>query len=80
MFELFQLGLLCKSATTFQLYSCSYLEHMIGFEYDLTVTSVTPMKETMCGMGTNTGFGVRQTWILPLFTVHLGHGIKSSKT
>lgn len=66
MFELFQLGLLYKLATTFQLYSFSFLEHIIGFKYDFTVTSVIPMKEAMCGVGKSTGFRVRQTWILPL--------------
>lgn len=49
MFELFQLGLLYKLATIFQLHSFHYLGHTAGFEYDLPVTSVIPMKEATCG-------------------------------
>lgn len=65
MFELFQLGLVYKIATTFWLYVFNYLEHIIRFEYDLLVTYVMPVQEAICGVTKSIGLGVRQTWILP---------------
>ena len=53
----------------------------MGLEYYLPVTSVIPMKEIICALAKSTGFGVRQTWILPLILLFtLGKAPKSSKT
>lgn len=61
MFELFQLGLVYKIATTFWLYVFNYLEHILRIEYDLPVTSAIPVQEAICGVTKSTGLGVRQT-------------------
>lgn len=89
MFELSHLGLVYKMATTFWLYVFNYLEHIIRIEYDLPVTSVIPVQETICRVTTWIACvipGQGAIWesdrpgFCHIFTVHLGQGTKSSKT